>query len=82
LGCLARVGIQESIQPGKGFLVVFAASADVTDPSGEVRNLNQVLSQPGEIRDEPQAHDACLTLVAGKGSRRLFLILSFSHFDL
>ena len=81
-GRFAGVRIQERTKPRKGLLVVIPAAAHITDPSGEVRNQDEFLAQPCKVGDETQAHDARLTVVAGKRTGGFFGSLRLRHLNL
>lgn len=64
-GWLPGIRAEEHCQPGDGLLIVFAPATHIADPGGEVWDGDQFLSEPGEVGNMAQMHDACGTLVAG-----------------
>jgi hypothetical protein len=79
---LTRIWIQERAEPGQRLLVVIPATADIADPSGEVRHEDEFLTQPGKVGNETQAHDASLTFLACKRTGRLFRYRRLRHLNL
>ena len=68
-GRFARVGVQEHCQPGDGPFIVFPLPAHVTNPGGEVRDRDQFLPKPCEIREVTDVHNSRCALIAWKGRR-------------
>ena len=57
-GRFSRVRAEEHCQPRDGAFIIVAFSAHVTDPGREMRDGDQFLSEPGEVCDVPDVHDA------------------------
>ena len=74
-GGFSRVRAEQDIDPGDGLFIVFAFATHVTYPGRKVRDGDQFLSEPGEIRDMPQMHytRGALTAWGGVRGRQCFL---------
>jgi hypothetical protein len=77
-GRLACIGIQKHCQHGDGFFIILAMTANVADPGWKILHGDQFLTEPGEVRDESQAHHACGTFTTRSG----FWNCCITHFDL
>jgi len=77
-GRFACIGIQKHRQPRDGFFIILAMAANVADPGGKILHGDQFLTEPGEIRNESQAHHACGTFTTRNG----FWKCCITHFDL
>jgi hypothetical protein len=63
---MTSIRIKQGGQPIDSFFVVLTSAANITDPGWKIGHGDYFFVQPGKIRDEFQAHHACLAFPAGK----------------